>query len=193
MGRFMSPDPSGLSYADPGNPQSLNLYAYVLNNPLTYIDPTGLTCQTNSSDGTVYDDNDGKGCRTVDEADAKLAKDKNINAVWADGSRNLTAEIDSQQINQYVVGWLQSQAAQFPLQISQQGQQMLQQLAKDTAGVPTVCSVGVYGQVGAGDLAVGGSYDSTNGGRRFFRHQPATVGPVSINVTANSGGDIVVE
>jgi len=34
MGRWMSPDPSGLYYADPTNPQSLNLYAYVLNNPL---------------------------------------------------------------------------------------------------------------------------------------------------------------
>ena len=42
MGRFMSPDPSGLSYADPNNPQSLNLYSYVLNNPLTNVDPTGL-------------------------------------------------------------------------------------------------------------------------------------------------------
>jgi RHS repeat-associated protein len=42
FGRFMSPDPSGLSYADPTNPQSLNLYSYVLNNPLIYNDPTGL-------------------------------------------------------------------------------------------------------------------------------------------------------
>lgn len=29
MGRFMSPDPSGLYFADPSNPQSLNLYSYV--------------------------------------------------------------------------------------------------------------------------------------------------------------------
>jgi len=44
MGRFTSPDPSGLYYADPTNPQSLNLYSYALNNPLTNIDPTGLYC-----------------------------------------------------------------------------------------------------------------------------------------------------
>jgi RHS repeat-associated protein len=44
MGRFMSPDPSGLEYADPHNPQSLNLYSYVLNNPLHNVDPTGLYC-----------------------------------------------------------------------------------------------------------------------------------------------------
>jgi RHS repeat-associated protein len=42
MGWFMSPDPSGLYFADPANPQSLNLYAYVQNNPLVHVDPTGL-------------------------------------------------------------------------------------------------------------------------------------------------------
>jgi len=44
QGRFTSPDPAGLLAAKPGNPQSWNLYAYVLNNPLAYIDPNGLDC-----------------------------------------------------------------------------------------------------------------------------------------------------
>ena len=44
MGRFMSPDPSGLAFANPANPQSLNLYSYALNNPLVNIDPTGMEC-----------------------------------------------------------------------------------------------------------------------------------------------------
>jgi RHS repeat-associated protein len=70
FGRFMSPDPSGLSLADPTNPQSFNLYSYVMNNPLNNIDPTGMTCQTNSTDGAVYDDMDGKGCDQVDLANA---------------------------------------------------------------------------------------------------------------------------
>ena len=43
-GRFLTPDPSGLSYADPNDPQSLNLYAYVRNNPLIFTDPTGMDC-----------------------------------------------------------------------------------------------------------------------------------------------------
>ena len=48
-GRFLSPDPLGLYYADPTNPQSLNLYGYVMNNPLTVVDPTGLALQLNCS------------------------------------------------------------------------------------------------------------------------------------------------
>jgi|HubBroStandDraft_6_1064221.scaffolds.fasta_scaffold119022_3 RHS repeat-associated protein len=41
MGRFMTPDPL-LNSGRPGNPQSWNRYAYVLNNPLKFTDPTGL-------------------------------------------------------------------------------------------------------------------------------------------------------
>jgi RHS repeat-associated protein len=39
LGRFMSPDPMGGHY---GDPQTLNRYAYVRNNPLRFTDPTGL-------------------------------------------------------------------------------------------------------------------------------------------------------
>ena len=38
-GRWMTPDPLG---GDITNPQSLNRYAYVLNNPTTFTDPSGL-------------------------------------------------------------------------------------------------------------------------------------------------------
>ena len=38
IGRFTQPD---TIVPQPGNPQSLNRYAYVLNNPLRYTDPTG--------------------------------------------------------------------------------------------------------------------------------------------------------
>lgn len=45
MGRFMSPDwsqqPQGIPYVDMENPQSLNLYGYVLNNPLSRTDHDG--------------------------------------------------------------------------------------------------------------------------------------------------------
>jgi RHS repeat-associated protein len=39
MGRFLSPDPISGTLA---NPQSLNRYVYVFNNPLTLTDPTGM-------------------------------------------------------------------------------------------------------------------------------------------------------
>jgi RHS repeat-associated protein len=42
QGRWESPDPAGLAAVDPSNPQTWNRYAYVLNNPLSKVDPLGL-------------------------------------------------------------------------------------------------------------------------------------------------------
>jgi RHS repeat-associated protein len=42
QGHWLSPDPYSGSY-DPSNPQSMNRYVYVLNNPLSHVDPSGLT------------------------------------------------------------------------------------------------------------------------------------------------------
>lgn len=41
-GRFISPDPVAGRLA---NPQSLNRYTYALNNPLKYVDPTGMVVE----------------------------------------------------------------------------------------------------------------------------------------------------
>ena len=46
FGRFMSADPVG---GQMSNPQSLNLYSYVRNNPLVLIDPTGMVVVWNDS------------------------------------------------------------------------------------------------------------------------------------------------
>jgi len=43
-GRWISPDPAGMAAVDITNPQSWNRYAYVMNNPTSYVDPTGLAC-----------------------------------------------------------------------------------------------------------------------------------------------------
>ena len=56
MGRWMSPDPSGLFFADESNPQSFNLYGYVRNNPINSIDTDGLL--TIVIPGTYWDSHD---------------------------------------------------------------------------------------------------------------------------------------
>jgi RHS repeat-associated protein len=42
--RFMSPDPTGIAMANPSDPQELNLYGSIRNNPLTFVDPTATNC-----------------------------------------------------------------------------------------------------------------------------------------------------
>jgi RHS repeat-associated protein len=42
QGRWLIPDPAGLSAVNPANPQSWNRYAYVNNKPLALVDPLGL-------------------------------------------------------------------------------------------------------------------------------------------------------
>jgi RHS repeat-associated protein len=67
-GRFMSPDwsasPVAVPYADINNPQSLNLYSYVKNNPLSHADADGhvqlcgqSTTSTNANGDTVINAN----------------------------------------------------------------------------------------------------------------------------------------
>ena len=50
MGRWMSPDwadkPEAVPYSSLGDPQSLNLYGYVGNNPLSHADADGHPCDT---------------------------------------------------------------------------------------------------------------------------------------------------
>ncbi|HXH47836.1 MAG TPA: RHS repeat-associated core domain-containing protein [Terriglobia bacterium] len=59
LGRWMTPDPLA---GDVTNPQSLNRYAYVLNNPVSNTDPQGLlTCPKSDDTGTV-DTEEGRVC-----------------------------------------------------------------------------------------------------------------------------------
>jgi RHS repeat-associated protein len=56
-GRFMTLDPSGIWLANLSDPQQLNLYSYVRNNPLSLTDPTGLDCVYLNDAGNGVDDN----------------------------------------------------------------------------------------------------------------------------------------
>ena len=68
IGRFMSPDPVFISAARLTNPQSLNLYAYVRNNPLNLTDPTGLdaylSCTSTKDNATT--------CQQVENGGEKI-------------------------------------------------------------------------------------------------------------------------
>jgi RHS repeat-associated protein len=65
MGRMLSPDPIGIWVADKTNPQSWNLYSYVMNNPLKFIDPSGEECVWDDGSYDAADDKQtgsAKGC-----------------------------------------------------------------------------------------------------------------------------------
>jgi RHS repeat-associated protein len=51
--RWISPDPLGMGAADPSDPQSWNLYAYVNNSPLDATDPTGTDICPNGTTADV--------------------------------------------------------------------------------------------------------------------------------------------
>ena len=87
MGRFMSPDPLGGHNEDP---QTLNRYSYVRNNPLSLTDPTGLdfnlqctqtkdnasTCQGGVA-GTTTTDANGKSTFTATVVTSASLQDQN--------------------------------------------------------------------------------------------------------------------
>jgi RHS repeat-associated protein len=50
QGRWTSPDPEGIAAVNPEDPQTWNQYAYVMNDPLTLTDPSGL-CGKGGDDG----------------------------------------------------------------------------------------------------------------------------------------------
>ena len=65
LGRFTSADaPFADQYAS--SPQSWNLYGYVRNNPLRFIDPSGNACVVRNDRSTFDDDSGGQTCAEVD-------------------------------------------------------------------------------------------------------------------------------
>ena len=80
----MSPDPSGLAYADISNPQSLNLYSYAQNNPLTNVDPTGMDCIHINNDTGAYEGFESGDCNNSTEALANTGHyiDGTVNTIY---------------------------------------------------------------------------------------------------------------
>jgi RHS repeat-associated protein len=72
QGRFLTPDPAGNAVADTSNPQSWNQYAYAMNNPLIFTDPTGQEC--------VWDDGSYDSADDPDTGSA--AQCSNLGGTW---------------------------------------------------------------------------------------------------------------
>ena len=86
MGRFMTPDWAAkavaVPYANYGNPQSLNLYSYVQNNPTTLGDPDGH--QTNSDHKNVASPKSGPPKKDTDKVKKRPMINVGIpgNPIW---------------------------------------------------------------------------------------------------------------
>jgi len=107
MGRFLSPDPSGLAFANVANPQSLNLYAYVRNNPLINTDPTGMECVWDDGSYDAQEDQDTGGvgqCQGKGGTWIELGRNggwsASANGDYAANLRNLVSNLQQGQINE---------------------------------------------------------------------------------------------
>jgi RHS repeat-associated protein len=107
QGRFLSPD-EPLVFADPGNPQTWNLYHYALNNPLMYTDPTG---HEDCVDGVNPDNRNICTVGTAKSPKVKPVESSNSNTLGAfllDTLVRTTAQVASTtvQIGGAVMDWL---------------------------------------------------------------------------------------
>jgi hypothetical protein len=210
----MSPDPSQLYYANPNNPQSLNLYTYAQNSPLVNIDPTGMSSSiVDSSDeaGDMVEESDHiSSSRTQSSYNDKVIGSHDepcrdgsgyiCHVGDYDGEINCDQSAGCVQWHTECQCWgeisgpdkLDSDPAALSADISPMSMELIRLIAKDTASFPAVCSVGAYGQIGIGGLSSGGSFDSKSGGSGRVEHNPFSNAftPFSMTVKGDTKNNI---
>lgn len=196
QGRFTSPDPGDVG-ALLSSPSTWNMYAYVGNNPLTYIDPRGLCSK--SADGDYLDD---------DKSGTFLFKGPcvqgNTATATAPKVRDLLAEAQAEQIRvQYeIMRRTQEQNSPKPdVPLSPSGQQAISAI---TNAAPTTCGGRVFGYIGAaggkpvkgleleGFLSYLGEYDSNTGWSNNFLVEGGVVGGHGAPAYTGSSGGVAV-
>lgn len=154
MGRFLSPDPSQLYFADPTNPQSFNLYGYVLNNPLGNIDPAGLDCIHINVDTGVYEGFERGDCdnSTEEKANSGQYVDGTVNTIYTttgDSNGVVTGYNGTNDDTGALIAGtfatpLDTSLQPLPDPDEQRIASLVQGIASDTAGFPDVCSGGAF-------------------------------------------------
>jgi hypothetical protein len=119
MGRFMSPDwsatPDAVPYASLSNPQTLNLYSYAGNNPLSKTDPDGHCTNGGAQKGfwwCLFNDSD----QDAAQARQQLAQYKNVSIngkTPADAAKGLS-NTQTVQLERSVFNYISSQAMSTP-------------------------------------------------------------------------------
>jgi RHS repeat-associated protein len=163
MGRFLSPDPSQLYFADPTNPQSLNLYSYAINNPVKNTDPTGMAyCQWNDNGVISRDDSAHTG---VPDAVNSGTECTHLGGEWKhdDGLNDDGSPMGSEEkpaitttvgLNTRTDQTTVSTSGPYydPQEVS--NYMLLQYIGRDLAWVPTVCNYTFSASLSAGGLSV---------------------------------------
>ncbi len=187
MGRFSSPDPSGLVSADPSNPQSFNLYNYVLNNPLVSVDPNGLDC--------IYaQDNNGP---LIKQGDCTNAGGQDDDGLYVNGAVYSATQDDNGNVTSYNTltgSFLPDGTSNSftvtavddpgvvgapPLEPSQITQEIDPSLALATGvmnfGIPKLCAIGITATFRNNSVTLSSSGLGTGAG--FNKHTVGTVTP----------------
>jgi RHS repeat-associated protein len=188
LGRWTSPD-DPLIDQDPTNPQSWNLYSYVLNNPLVNTDPTGMSCVA-LDDGSQADDGDGQGCSGAGVNPSR------------DGQFDPTRDIQPQQVdvNAQQGSFLDYLSAitfnQIPDQeidntgVPPTNQDYIDAIQQRLAQLPNVCDVGINARAGlpGSRFAFGLDANSQKGVRFSGSARIAQLGPVTGSVSYKGPG-----